>query len=107
MSGKNDSDDKRIAEDEQIAKAKTMLKIMEEALDLQEKLNDGDANVARDAEGDAERLVERFYDENRDMTAPQQYEAAKKDFEYFMTLVELALKYYEPEPHPLEKHIYN
>lgn len=39
-------------------------------------------------------LVDRFYQENEEMIAPQQYEAAKKDFEYFMRLVDLAMAYY-------------
>jgi hypothetical protein len=38
---------------------------------------------------------------------PQQYEAAKKDFGYFVTLIEMAIVYYKPEPDPLEKHITN
>ena len=39
-------------------------------------------------------LVDRFYHENDDMIPPQQYEAAKKDYEYFMRLVDLAMAYY-------------
>ncbi len=35
--------------------------------------------------------------ENEEMIAPQQYEAAKKDFEYFMRLVDLAIAYYPGE----------
>ena len=42
-------------------------------------------------------LVDRFYQENEDMIPPQQYEAAKKDFEYFMRLVDLAMAYYQEE----------
>jgi len=55
-------------------------------------------------EGDGEKgratyrdLVGRFYHENEEMMAPQQYEAAKKDFEYFMRLVDLAIAYYQEE----------
>ena len=43
------------------------------------------------------RLMDRFYSENADMISPQQYEAAKKDVEYFMRLVELAVEYYTTE----------
>ncbi len=39
-------------------------------------------------------LIDRFYQENEEMMAPQQYEAAKKDFEYFMRLIDLALAYF-------------
>lgn len=38
-------------------------------------------------------LVDRFYQVSEHL-APHQYEAAKKDFEYFMRLVDLAYHYY-------------
>jgi hypothetical protein len=95
------------AEKERVLKAKTMLEIMEEALDLQDRLMDSDISVVRAAEQDLEKLIDRFYHENRDMMAPKQYEAAKKDFEYFTTLIEMALEYYKPEADELEKHSTN
>lgn len=39
-------------------------------------------------------LVHRFYQENEGMMAPQQYDAAKRDFEYFLQLLDLATEYY-------------
>jgi rubrerythrin len=95
------------AAEERISKAKTMLEIMEEALDLQNSLHNSDISVVRAAEQDLQKLIDRFYHENRDMMASGQYEAAKKDFEYFTTLVEMALEYYKPEVDELEKHITN
>ena len=95
------------AADEHVLKAKAMLQIMEEALDLQDGLENSDTSVVRAAERDLQKLVERFYDENEELIAPGQYEAAKKDFEYFTTLVEMALEYYKPEADELEKHITN
>jgi rubrerythrin len=100
------SNDHKAAE-ERILKAKTMLEIMEEALDLQNSLHNSDISVVRAAEQDLQKLIDRFYHENKDMMAPGQYEAAKKDFEYFTTLVEMALEYYKPEADELEKHITN
>jgi len=94
-------------EKERVLKARTMLKIMEEALDLQDRLMDSDISVVRAAEQDLEKLIDRFYHENQDVMAPGQYEAAKKDFEYFTTLIEMALEYYKPEAQELEKHITN
>ncbi|MFA5181396.1 MAG: hypothetical protein WC405_08760 [Syntrophales bacterium] len=41
-----------------------------------------------------EQLLNRFYEENEDLIAIQQYKAAKKDYEYFMQLVDLAYHYY-------------
>jgi len=38
--------------------------------------------------------VDRFYRENEDMMAPHQYKTVKKDSEYFMKLVALALAFY-------------
>lgn len=40
------------------------------------------------------QLVDRFYQENKDMMAPQQYRAAKKDWEYFIRFVDLAMAFY-------------
>jgi len=37
--------------------------------------------------------MDRFYEENKHLMAPQQYEAAKIDFEYFMRLIDLAVEY--------------
>ena len=95
------------AQKERVLKAKTMVEIMEEALDLQESLENSDISVVRAAERDLQKLVDRFYHENQDLMAPGQYEAAKKDFEYFTTLVEMALVHYMPEADELEKHITN
>ena len=95
------------AADERVLKAKAMLQIMEEALDLQDSLEHKDIGVVRAAERDLQKLVDRFYHENQDLMAPGQYEAAKKDFEYFTTLVEMALVHYMPEADELEKHITN
>jgi hypothetical protein len=92
---------------ERILKAKTMIEIIKEALDLQDRLIDIDISVVRAAERDLKKLVDRFYHANQNMMVPQQYEAAKKDFEYFTTLVEMALEYYKPEADELEKHITN
>jgi len=39
--------------------------------------------------------VDRLYEENKNLMAPQQYEAAKKDFEYFMRLIELVEEYHK------------
>jgi MarR-like DNA-binding transcriptional regulator SgrR of sgrS sRNA len=95
------------AQKERVLKAKTMVEIMEEALDLQESLENSDISVVRAAERDLQKLVDRFYHENQDLMAPGQYEAAKKDFEYFTTLVEMALVHYMPEADELQKHITN
>lgn len=57
--------------------------------------------VIRAAEKDLEQLLKRFYGENQDMMALQQYEAAKKDFGYFLTLIETAIEYYRLEDYDI------
>ena len=71
-------------------KLDTMIAIKAEVFNIQERLNSTDAQVVKDAMEDYLKLVDIFYGENEDLMAPQQYEAAKRDFEYFMRLVELA-----------------
>ncbi|GAI53779.1 unnamed protein product [marine sediment metagenome] len=56
-----------------------------------------DAEEVKAAMKEYERLVDWFYRENGDLMAPQQHEAAKKDVEYFMFLVELALAHHKQE----------
>jgi hypothetical protein len=43
----------------------------------------------------------RAKDENLDMMAPQQYEAAKKDVWYFLVLIEMAIGFYGAGDHDL------
>jgi hypothetical protein len=38
--------------------------------------------------------VDRFYQKNAEMVAIPQYEMAKKDFEYFMRILDLAVAFY-------------
>ena len=72
---------------------KTTLK--QEALSIYTKLQNPDADEVKAAMGEYLQLVDRFYEENKYYLAPQQYETAKKDFEYFMRLVELAEEYHK------------
>lgn len=74
-----------------------MIPIREEAMDIQDRLMSSDVAVVREAEKDLERFMEKFYDENKDMMAPQQHETAKKDFGYFIALIETAIGYYSSE----------
>ncbi|MBU1399039.1 MAG: hypothetical protein KKH85_09155 [Proteobacteria bacterium] len=39
-------------------------------------------------------LVDRFYRESEEMMVPQQYQAAKKDSEYFIKLVDRVFVFY-------------
>ena len=68
-------------------------RMKQEALRIYKKLQSSDAEAVKAAMEEYLQLVDRFYEENEHLMAPQQYEAAKKDFEYFMRLVDLALAY--------------
>ena len=70
---------------------KTTLK--QEALSIYTKLESPDSEEVKAAMGEYLQLVDRFYEENKYLLAPQQNATAKKDFEYFMLLVELAAEY--------------
>ena len=97
MSGKNNSSDREKAEAERLSKLNVVMEMRRLALDIQVRLMDSDINVVSGAERDLEQLLERFYDENQDMMARQQFEAAKKDFGYFQVLIEMAIGYYNRE----------
>jgi len=72
---------------------KTTLK--QEALSIYTKLQSSEAEEVKAAMGEYLQLVDRFYENNKYDLAPQQYEATKTDFEYFMVLVELAAEYHK------------
>ena len=69
----------------------------QEALSLSNRLQSSDDAEVKAAMGEYLQLVNRFYEENEHLMAPQQYEAAKKDFEYFLRLIELAQEYHRDE----------
>ncbi|MDQ5988295.1 MAG: hypothetical protein CSYNP_04055 [Syntrophus sp. SKADARSKE-3] len=48
-----------------------------------------DAKWTDRAIAEYEALVDRFFSEYEEMITPQQYEAAKQDFEYFVTILTL------------------
>ena len=102
MSGKNNPSNGKKAEIERLSKLNVMVEIRRMALDIQVRLMDSDINVVTDAERDLEQLLEWFYNENQDAMAPQQYNAAKNDFGYFLQLIEMAIGYYTPHVYDLD-----
>lgn len=83
-----------------MARLESLTYIKESALFLIDSLVSENAFAALSARMQFGFLVDRFYQENKDFIAPQQYEAAKRDFEYFLVLVELAI---EHAKHAVEK----
>jgi hypothetical protein len=57
------------------------------------RLNGADPGDVQAAMKEYTALVDRFYQVS-EYLAPQQYRAAKQDFEYFMRLLELAIQYF-------------
>jgi hypothetical protein len=68
-----------------------------EALCILKRLQSDDADTVKTAMKDHLKLVDLFYRENYDIIASPQYETAKKDYEYFLRLVCLALEYHGKE----------
>ena len=101
MSGKSSLGDKNKAEVDRFSKLTKMIQIQQEALDVKDRLMASEIEVVRKAEKDLEHLLARFSDENQDMMALEQYEAAKKDFGYFLTLIETAIGYYRLEDYDI------
>jgi len=58
--------------------------------------------IVKAAERELQQLIEGFYKENQDMMATQQYDAAKKNFGYFFTLIEMAVVHYRPEGYDVD-----
>jgi len=55
------------------------------------------APVVFDSE-EYQRLVDQFYEENRDLVTPVIHRACRENYEFFMTIVEKALNHFrEPE----------
>jgi len=67
----------------------------QEALSIYTKLQSSEAGEVKTGMEEYLQLVDRFYEENEHLMASQQYEAAKKDFEYFMRLIKMAEEYHK------------
>ena len=60
---------------------------------LQKELAVSDAEKIKIAQEAYRELLDEFYEEYQDMIAPQQYEGAKDDPDYFIALIQLAYYY--------------
>ena len=71
----------------------SLCEIKLKALRIEPHLEGRDEKGIEQAKATYKDLVDRFYQAEENL-APHQYMAAKKDFEYFMRLVDLAMAYY-------------
>ena len=65
---------------------------------IEQRLESSDAVEVVSAMRDYRILVDKFYSEFQDFMAPQQYEGATKNLEYFTLLLESALAYCKKKP---------
>ena len=82
---------------QQIEKIKTLNWIRQSAIVLKPSLKSEDPEEFGAARYAHKDLVDRFYSETSDYVPLLQYKAAKRDFEYFLRLVDLALAYFADE----------
>ena len=67
----------------------------QEALSIYLRLQSPDAEEVKAAMEEYLQLVDRFYRQKKYCQAPQQNATARKDFQYFMRLIELADEYHK------------
>jgi hypothetical protein len=94
MSGNDSLNERSRAEIGRLSKLGELIQTRQEILDIRDRLMDSDIEVVGAAEKDLQRIREQFFDENKDMMAPEQHEVARNDFGYFLTLIEMAIAHY-------------
>jgi len=72
----------------------SMFEIKAAVLGLEKYLLVKDAVVVKRAQGKYEKLIERFFQENENLLAPQQHYACIHDMGYFLSLIESAIECY-------------
>lgn len=75
-----------------MSKLESVLDIKMSALFLQKSLMGRHREVVQSAENELARLVDRFYEENKDVLIPDQYRMACGDYDYFLVLIETVLE---------------
>jgi hypothetical protein len=79
---------------QQMEKIKALHWIRRSAIFLKPSLKSEDPGVVEEAKQAYKDLVDRFYSETSDYMPLSQYKAAKRNFEYFLRLIDLALAYF-------------
>jgi hypothetical protein len=80
--------------DQQIKKIKALHWIRQSAIFLKPSLESEDPKEIEEARQGYKDLLDSFYAEVSDYMPLSQYNAAERDFEYFLRLVALALAYF-------------
>jgi hypothetical protein len=79
---------------QQIEKIKTLQWIKQSAIVFNPSLRSEDPEEREAARHAHKDLVDRFYSETADYMPLSQHKAAERDFEYFLSLIDLALAYF-------------
>lgn len=78
-----------LEKEENCVPVEILIEMKNSALSILERIKSGDVGEAQQPMQEYTALVDRFCQANEHLMAPQQYEAAKVDFEYFLRLLEL------------------
>lgn len=76
----------------------SMFEIKAAVLDLEKYLLSKDKVVVIRAQGKYEKLIDRFFQENENLLAPQQRKACIRNMGYFLSLIESAIEHCYLEP---------
>jgi hypothetical protein len=79
---------------QQVEKIKSLIWIKQSAIVLKPSLESDDHEEIEEARQGYKDLLDSFYAEVSDYMPLSQYRAAKRDFEYFLRLIDLALAYF-------------
>ena len=79
---------------QQSEKIKALHRIRQSAIFLKPSLGSDDVREIEQARQGYKDLLDSFYTEVSDYMPLQQYQAAERDIEYFIRLIELALAYF-------------
>jgi hypothetical protein len=74
-----------------------LMHIKHAALYIESELVGPDFERVKAAEEEWMSLVEQFYEDNRQLTTPRQYQTARIQFEYFLVLLEMTIDHYRRE----------
>lgn len=80
--------------DQQIEKIKALHWIRQSAIFLKPSLESEDHEEIEEAKQGYKDLLDSFYAEVSDLVPLKQMNAARRDFEYFLRLIDLALAYF-------------
>jgi hypothetical protein len=80
-----------------VSKLEITKAILQEIKSLENDLLNSNERIYDSAEKQYYQLLTEFYAENEEILSPHQYEISKRDYEYFLKLIELVAVHLEVE----------